>query len=34
MFWHTLSAVEPSDLLPGVEPADLPRPFARYLLGG
>ena len=33
MFWHTLSAVEPSHLLRGVEPEDLPRPFARYLLG-
>jgi D-cysteine desulfhydrase len=31
MFWHTLSAVEPSHLLRGAEQSDLPRPFAKYL---
>jgi D-cysteine desulfhydrase len=33
LFWHTLSAVEPRELLDNVSPADLPTPFARYLAG-
>jgi hypothetical protein len=33
MFWHTLSAVEPRELLHDVNPADLPRPFAMYMNG-
>jgi 1-aminocyclopropane-1-carboxylate deaminase/D-cysteine desulfhydrase-like pyridoxal-dependent ACC family enzyme len=31
LFWHTLSAVEPHDILGGVSPSDLPLHFAKYL---
>lgn len=31
LFWHTLSAVEPADLLKAGAAAALPAPFARYL---
>lgn len=34
LFWHTLSAAEPHDLLDRVAPPDLPLPFARYLAAG
>lgn len=34
LFWHTLSATEPEDLLSGVSASDLPLPFARYLAVG
>jgi D-cysteine desulfhydrase len=33
MFWHTLSAVAPRELLRDANPADLPRPFAKYMSG-
>ena len=31
LFWHTLSAHEPVDLLRGVQPSDLPPQFEKYL---
>jgi D-cysteine desulfhydrase len=31
LFWHTLSATAPRDLIGSVAAAELPRPFARYL---
>ncbi|HSJ05725.1 MAG TPA: pyridoxal-phosphate dependent enzyme [Longimicrobiales bacterium] len=31
LFWHTLSAVEPRDLLAGAVTADLPAPVRRYI---
>jgi D-cysteine desulfhydrase len=31
LYWHTLSAVEPTHLVGSVDPAALPPPFARYL---
>lgn len=34
LFWHTLSAAEPHDLLTGISSSDLPLPFARYLAAG
>jgi D-cysteine desulfhydrase len=33
LFWHTLSATEPHDIVRGVTPSDLPLSFARYLAG-
>lgn len=34
LFWHTLSATEPDELLHGAANAELPRTFEKYLGGG
>jgi D-cysteine desulfhydrase len=33
LFWHTLSSVEPTELIGRFDPAALPEPFARYIDG-